>query len=47
MADPFEILEGALTAVGELLARSDTHVAVVVVGGATLNLLGFVPPCYA
>jgi hypothetical protein len=35
-------LESALSAVGELLAAEDEHIAIVVVGGATLNLLGVV-----
>ncbi len=37
-----EQLEAALTAVGELVAVEGERVAVVVVGGATLNLLGIV-----
>lgn len=32
----------ALTAVGELLADDDERIAIVVAGGASLNLLGFV-----
>jgi hypothetical protein len=36
------VLEPALAAVGELLAADDTEVALVVVGGATLNLLGLI-----
>jgi hypothetical protein len=35
-------IEGALTAVGELLAADRERVAVVVVGGATMSLLGHV-----
>lgn len=35
-------LESALRAVGELLAAEDEHIAIVVVGGATLSLLGVV-----
>lgn len=35
-------LAGALRAVGELLAADEEHAAIVVVGGATLNLLGLV-----
>lgn len=35
-------LEGVLGAVGELLAAEGEHIAIVVVGGATLNLLGVV-----
>ena len=35
-------LEAALRALGELLAAADEPAAVVVVGGATLNLLGVV-----
>ena len=35
-------LEAALSAVGELLAAEGEHSAIVVVGGATLNLLGMV-----
>jgi len=34
------VLEPALQAVGELLAADEAEVALVVVGGATLNLLG-------
>lgn len=37
-----EELEAALQAVGELVAADDEEVAIVVVGGATLNLLGIV-----
>ncbi len=37
-----EELEAALRALGELLAAADEPAAVVVVGGATLNLLGVV-----
>lgn len=37
-----EELEAALQAVGELLAADGEQVAIVVVGGATLNLLGIV-----
>lgn len=37
-----EQLETALSAVGELVAAEGERVAVVVVGGATLNLLGIV-----
>jgi len=36
------VLEPALAAVGELLAADDVEVALVVVGGATLNLLGLI-----
>jgi hypothetical protein len=35
-------LEAALSAVGELIAAEGEHAAIVVVGGATLNLLGIV-----
>ncbi len=35
-------LEAALAALGDLLAAEDEHIAIVVVGGATLNLLGVV-----
>lgn len=40
MSELTAVLEPALSAVGELLAADDTEVALVVVGGATLNLLG-------
>lgn len=36
------VLESALAAVGELLAADDAEAAIVVVGGATLNLLRLV-----
>lgn len=36
------VLEAALGAVGELLEEDRTAVALVVVGGATLNLLGLI-----
>jgi hypothetical protein len=36
------VLEPALSAVGELLAFENTEVALVVVGGATLNMLGLI-----
>src|SRR5690349_20691535 len=36
------VLEPALAAVGDLLAAEKSEVALVVVGGATLNLLGLV-----
>lgn len=44
MLDPLhaEEIEEALTAVGELLAALGERHAIVVVGGATMNLLGFV-----
>ncbi|HEX9887605.1 MAG TPA: hypothetical protein VGA70_13995 [Longimicrobiales bacterium] len=37
-----EEIKAALQAVGELLAADDEHTAIVIVGGATLNLLGVV-----
>jgi hypothetical protein len=37
-----QVLDPALSAVGELLEREHTKVALVVVGGATLNLLGLI-----
>lgn len=42
MNSPAIPIEEALSAVGELLAAERTHVSIVVVGGATLNLLGIV-----
>jgi len=37
-----KVLEAALKAVGELMEQERTEVALVVVGGATLNLLGLI-----
>ena len=37
-----QVLDPALSAVGELLEKEHTEVALVVVGGATLNLLGLI-----
>lgn len=42
MAEVTPVLEAALSAVGELLAAEEADVAIVVVGGATLNLLRLV-----
>jgi len=37
-----EQLEGALAALGEILAAEGNRLAIVVVGGATMNLLGII-----
>lgn len=42
MSEPIDILRQAMRAVGELLDAERVQVAIVVVGGATMNLLGFV-----
>jgi hypothetical protein len=42
MAMLTRVLDPALAAVGELLEKERTEVALVVVGGATLNLLGLI-----
>lgn len=42
MAELTGVLEAALSAAGELLAAEDADAAIVVVGGATLNLLRLV-----
>ena len=42
MAELTDVLDTALSAVGELLTAENTEAAVVVVGGATLNLLGLI-----
>jgi hypothetical protein len=36
------VLDPALAAVGELLEKARTEVALVIVGGATLNLFGLI-----
>src|SRR3954447_13510191 len=42
MSELTHVLEPALLAVGELLAAEKTEIALVVVGGASLNLLGLI-----
>ncbi|HEX8829936.1 MAG TPA: hypothetical protein VF705_02165 [Longimicrobium sp.] len=42
MTDLTDVLPEALAAVGALLAADGAHVAIVVVGGASLNLLGLI-----
>ena len=42
MSEPIDTLREAMRAVGDLLEAERAQVAIVVVGGATMNLLGFV-----